>query len=117
MQADNAVIFASGQEPGSGEKRTGDKGIFGGGAMEAIYLSGDVLMTKGLRTIRANEMYYDFEQKKALAVKAVMRGATYAPTVVIPVHPWSVMKRLSVTTRLFPLTKGSKRAGMAWDLF
>jgi len=74
LQADNAVIFGSVQEPGGGEKRTGDESIFGGGAIEAIYLSGDVLMTKGLRTIRAEEIYYEFEAKKALAVKAVMRN-------------------------------------------
>jgi hypothetical protein len=74
LQADNAVVFGSEQEPGSGEKRTGDEGIFGGGAIAAVYLSGDVLMTEGLRTIRADEMYYDFEQKKALAVRAVMRS-------------------------------------------
>jgi hypothetical protein len=74
LQADNAVVFGSVQEPGSGEKQTGNEGIFGGGAIEAVYLSGDVLMTKGLRTIRADEMYYDFEQKKALAVRAVMRN-------------------------------------------
>jgi len=74
LQADNAVVFGSRQEPGSSERRTGDEGIFGGGAIEAIYLSGDVLMTKGLRTIRADEIYYEFEQKKALAVKAVMRN-------------------------------------------
>ncbi|GAJ10068.1 unnamed protein product, partial [marine sediment metagenome] len=74
LQADNAVLFGSVQEPGSGEKRTGDESIFGGGAIEAIYLSGNVLMTKGLRTIRADEMYYEFEAKKALAVKAVMRN-------------------------------------------
>jgi len=74
LQADNAVVFGSVQEPGSGEKRTGDEGIFGGGAIEAIYLSGDVLMTKGLRTIRADEIYYEFEGKKALAVNAVMRN-------------------------------------------
>jgi len=74
LQADNAVVFGSGQEPGSNEKRTGGEGIFGGGAIEAVYLSGDVLMTEGLRTIRADEMYYEFEGKKALAVKAVMRS-------------------------------------------
>jgi len=74
LQADNAVVFGSVQEPGSGEKRTGDEGIFGGGAIEAVYLSGDVLMTEGLRTIRADEIYYNFEAKKALAVKAVMRS-------------------------------------------
>jgi hypothetical protein len=74
LQADNAVVFGSEQEPGSGEKRTGDEGIFGGGSIGAIYLCGDVLMTEGRRTIRADEIYYNFEAKKALAVNAVMRN-------------------------------------------
>jgi len=73
LQADNAVVFGSVQEPGSDKKQTGDEGIFGGGAIEAVYLSGDVLMTEGRRTIRADEIYYNFEAKKALAVDAVMR--------------------------------------------
>ena len=57
LQADNAVIFYS-----SGE------------AVEAIYMSGDVVMTEGQRTIRADEILYDFRRKKALAVNAVMRN-------------------------------------------
>ncbi len=57
LQADNAVIFYS-----SGE------------AKEAIYMSGDVVMTEGQRTIRADEILYDFRRKKALAVNAVMRN-------------------------------------------
>jgi len=47
LQADNAVVFGSVQEPGSGEERTGDEGIFGDGFIGAIYLCGDVLMTEG----------------------------------------------------------------------
>ncbi|MCP4261122.1 MAG: LPS-assembly protein LptD [Planctomycetes bacterium] len=74
LQADNAVVFRSDQEPGGAEKRTGDEGVLGGGGIKAIYLSGDVLMTEGSRTIRAEEIYYDFDAKKALAVKAVMRS-------------------------------------------
>ncbi|HUU19412.1 MAG TPA: LPS assembly protein LptD [Sedimentisphaerales bacterium] len=74
LQADNAVIFLSKQEPGGTEKQAGSGGVFAGGAVEAIYLSGDVLMTEGLRTIRADEIYYNFEAKKALAVNAVMRS-------------------------------------------
>ncbi len=84
LQADNAVVFGSEQEPGRGEKRTGDEGIFGGGAIEAVYLCGDVLMTEGLRTIRADEIYYNFEAKKALAVNAVMR--TFDVSEGIPVY-------------------------------
>ncbi len=30
-------------------------------------------MTEGLRTIRADEMYYDFENKRGLAINATMR--------------------------------------------
>lgn len=74
LQADNAVMFRSDQAPGATEKRTGDEGFLGGGSIKAIYLSGDVLMTEGQRTIRAEEIYYDFEAKKALAIKAIMRS-------------------------------------------
>ena len=66
LQADYAVIFRSAAD----KKRSGNDL----GGVKAIYLSGDVLMTEGLRTIRAEEIYYDFKAKKALAVKAVMRN-------------------------------------------
>jgi hypothetical protein len=74
LQADNAVIFYSGRELDTGDKQADAGGILAGGAIEAIYLAGDVLMTEGRRTIRADEIYYNFEAKKALAVKAVMRN-------------------------------------------
>jgi lipopolysaccharide assembly outer membrane protein LptD (OstA) len=74
LQADNAVLFRSELEPGIAEKRAGDGSILDSGDIKAIYLSGDVLMTEGQRTIRAEEIYYDFETKKALAVKAIMRN-------------------------------------------
>ncbi|MFB0553757.1 MAG: LPS assembly protein LptD [Phycisphaerae bacterium] len=73
LRADNAVIFYSGQELDTGEKEAGAGGVLASGAIGAIYLSGDVLMTEGRRTIRADEIYYNFEAKKALAVSAVMR--------------------------------------------
>jgi hypothetical protein len=66
LQADNAVIFRSGAD----ERQTGDD-LSG---VTAVYLSGNVLMTEGQRTIRAEEIYYDFQTKKALAVKAIMRN-------------------------------------------
>ncbi len=69
LQADNAVIFYSGQEPG-----VGAQDILAKGAVSAIYLSGNVVMTEGLRTIRADELYYDLEREKALAINAVMRN-------------------------------------------
>ncbi|MHC4241113.1 MAG: LPS-assembly protein LptD, partial [Planctomycetota bacterium] len=74
FMADNAVMFRSPPATEGKEKRTRDEGVLGGGDVKAIYLSGDVLMTEGQRTIRAHEIYYEFEAKKALAVKAVMRN-------------------------------------------
>ena len=72
FQADNAVIWYA-EEP---VPRTTEAGL--GGAipenLKAVYLSGDVVMTYGQQTIRAEEIYYDFEQNKALARKAVMRS-------------------------------------------
>ncbi len=61
LEADNAVMFYSGKE------QVGDD-------VASIYMSGDVVMTEGQRTVRADEMYYDFKDKKALAVNAVMRN-------------------------------------------
>ncbi|MHC4726893.1 MAG: LPS-assembly protein LptD, partial [Planctomycetota bacterium] len=83
LQADNVVMFRS----NTGEKRTGDDL----GGVNAIYLSGDVLMTEGRRTIRAQEIYYDFEAKKALAVKAIMRN--FDETRGIPIYIKAVKLR------------------------
>jgi hypothetical protein len=84
LQADNAVIFYLDQALDTGEKESGAEGILASGAIGAIYLCGDVLMTKGRRTIRADEIYYNFEAKKALAVNAVMR--TFDVSEGIPVY-------------------------------
>ena len=84
LQADNAVIFYSGQELGAGEEQAGAEDILAKGAISAIYMSGDVVMTKGQRTIRADEIYYDFDRKKALAINAVMR--TFDEERAIPIY-------------------------------
>ncbi|MGA2678533.1 MAG: hypothetical protein ABSF37_04420 [Sedimentisphaerales bacterium] len=73
MQADNAVVFYAGEKTGAGEESGGVKDIGAKGAIKAIYVRGDVVMTEGLRTIRADEMYYDFENKRGLAINATMR--------------------------------------------
>ena len=74
LQADRAVIFYSSEQLRAGEAGGGAEEILAGGAVKAIYMSGDVVMTEGQRTIRAEEMYYDFERKKGLAIGAVMRN-------------------------------------------
>jgi len=72
LQADNAVIWyikgAAGRGPGGESKDVIGENV------RAIYLSGDVVMTSGRRTIRAEELYYDFAEKKALVINAVMKN-------------------------------------------
>jgi hypothetical protein len=79
LQADRAVIFYLGPQTQGEQDKVGPSGagveaILGGGTIGAIYMAGDVVMTEGRRTIRAEELYYDFQQKKALVVEAVMRS-------------------------------------------
>lgn len=73
LEADNAVIFYSGAAL-SGKEKTKEEEVLTEGGVQAIYMSGDVVMTEGQRTIRADEMYYDFQDKKAIAVNAVVRN-------------------------------------------
>jgi hypothetical protein len=73
MQADAAVVFYSGEKLNTGEKSDKAKDIGAKGAIKTIYVRGDVVMTEGLRTIRADEIYYDFENKRGLAVNATIR--------------------------------------------
>jgi len=92
LQADNAVVFYSGKVSGAGkdsaesrpqadlrrtEKPQGTgrvKELMAKGNVRAIYVCGDVVMTEGQRTIRADEMYYDFLRKKALAINGEMKS-------------------------------------------
>ena len=80
LLADNAVAYYSEEALGGSEqsRRAGTAEGFAdflaSGAVRAIYMSGDVVMSEGQRTIRADEVYYDFEGRKALAVNAVMRN-------------------------------------------
>jgi hypothetical protein len=72
LQADNAVIFLSGEESQTDEgKRSAENMLT---EMQAIYMSGDIVLTNGQRTIRADEIYYNFQEKKAIAINAVMRN-------------------------------------------
>ena len=77
LQADSAVIYSFGEQsrPEEGSESAGPpEDLSGDGRVRAIYLSGDVVMTEGQRTIRADEMYYDFIEKKALAINGEMRS-------------------------------------------
>ena len=74
FQTDNTVIFMPDEEAQTGTTISGLDEILSGGKVKAIYLSGNVVMTEGQRTIRADEIYYDFEGKKAIVNNAVMRN-------------------------------------------
>jgi hypothetical protein len=73
MQADDAVVFYSGEKLNTDEESGRVKDVGAKGAIKTIYVRGDVVMTEGLRTIRADEIYYDFENKRGLAVNATIR--------------------------------------------
>ena len=45
--------------------------------VSAVYLEGDVVLIRGYRQIRADRVYYDFDENKALILNAVAR--TIAP--------------------------------------
>ncbi|MHC4649202.1 MAG: hypothetical protein ACYTBJ_27440 [Planctomycetota bacterium] len=80
LQFDNAVIWYSEAAWKAYEQSRGeDKGtdvldFLASGAVPAIYMSGDVVMTEGQRTIRAQEIYYNFDEQKGLVVNAEMRS-------------------------------------------
>ncbi len=42
--------------------------------ISAVYLTGDVVLRRGQRMIKASELYYDFENDRALILDAVMRA-------------------------------------------
>jgi hypothetical protein len=85
IQADAAVVFYSQEKLDSPQEQTGDTKEIGPlGAIQAIYVCGDVVMTEGLRTIRADEMYYDFLNHRGLAVNATIR--TFDPDRGIPIY-------------------------------
>lgn len=96
FQADNAVIFwteqhvetdpnqSAEQQAATDPNQGSDESVLPGGSVRAIYLAGDVLLTEGLRTFRAEEIYYDFEKNKMVAIKAVMR--TFDEVEGIPIY-------------------------------
>lgn len=44
--------------------------------VSAVYLEGDVVLTRGTRMIRATRLYYDLEAERALSLDVVMRAFT-----------------------------------------
>jgi hypothetical protein len=74
MQADAGVAFYSQDKLGPAEESGGIKDVGALGAIKAVYMRGDVVITEGLRSIRADEMYYDFAAHKGVAINATLRS-------------------------------------------
>lgn len=73
FQADNAVIFFSDKDLKVGQEETGRADILVGGNIDSIYIDGNIIMTEGERTIKADRLFYDFNKRQALAENAEMR--------------------------------------------
>lgn len=73
LQADGAVVFYNSEQFSTDRKDAAKDNILASGVVRAIYLRGNVVMSEGNRTIRADEMYYDFENRAGTAINAEMR--------------------------------------------
>jgi hypothetical protein len=72
FQADSAVLyFQPGQLNAAKADKTGRD--LAEGSIESVYLQGNIVMTEGRRTIRADEIYFDFMKNQAVIVNAEMR--------------------------------------------
>ncbi len=83
--------FPEEQPPGESGRPTepgvagiGDLGSGVSDAVAGVYLRGDVVLTRGERMIRAPELFYDFENNRALILDAVMRAM--APGRDLPIY-------------------------------
>jgi hypothetical protein len=70
FMADSLVIFTQSGSFSIEQKQGNEIGM---GQIQSVYLSGNIVMTEGERTIRCDEIYYDFSNHRALVVNASMR--------------------------------------------
>lgn len=82
FQADHAVIYSQGTNFQVGGEQAGS--TLGSGRVEAVYFRGNIVMTETGATIRADEVYYDFLKRQALAVKAERR--IFDPARGVPIY-------------------------------
>ena len=74
FQANDAVVFYSDNDLKVGQEETGRADLLVGGDIDSIYIEGDIIMTEGARTIKADRLYYDFNKRQALVENAEMRS-------------------------------------------
>lgn len=81
--ADSAVVYYSGGDfSTSGPNAAGNE--IAAGKIESVYLAGNIVMTEGDITIRADQIYYDFPRHQALIVNAEMQ--TYSESRSLPIY-------------------------------
>lgn len=71
FMADNLVLFLGAGGFLMEEEQKGSQ--LGSGQVQSVYLSGNIVMTEGPRTTRADEIFYDFITNRALVINASMR--------------------------------------------
>ncbi len=70
LQADNLVLWYMIEDPNQAASEASSAQYKG---VVAVYVAGDVQLTQGARTIRAEELYYDLRQSRGIATNAVMK--------------------------------------------
>ncbi|OXU14328.1 Organic solvent tolerance protein OstA [Sedimentisphaera salicampi] len=83
FQADRAVLFLGQDEVKAGAEETGRRDLLASGDIKAAYIEGNIVFTEGLRTIRADRLYYNFQNSQALVVNSEM--TRYDPERNIPI--------------------------------
>jgi hypothetical protein len=86
LQADSVVVLLSGQTQDANQP-SGQRMLGQGLALDqikAIYLEGDVLFAEDDRSIRCDQIYYDPQGHRALALRAVLR--TFSPERGVPLY-------------------------------
>lgn len=71
FMADHLVLFLGSQDFALEKDQQGSQ--LGSGQVQSVYLFGNIVMTEGPRTTRAEEIYYDFINTRALVVNASLR--------------------------------------------
>ncbi len=83
FMADSAVVYYEGNDFSLAEGSKTEASM-PAGSVKNVYFKGNIVMTEGPRTIRADELFYDFETRRALAVNAEMRN--FDPARGIPIY-------------------------------
>ncbi len=71
FMADSVVLYLESGQFELQAERSGSE--LGRGQIRSAYLTGNIVFTESDRTVRADELYYDFNKQRALIVNASMR--------------------------------------------